>query len=258
VTTNFNEILVFSFGVDGQMTLAQAFITTGFPPDNIFISPDERFIYGTRSSNGVIQRFSLVSETGLISAMENTYSAVVNTSILVFSKEGDYIFAKGFNVPLTTFSVDQNGDLTLVSSVTGSDGVGINLMINQPSGGGDDDDDECVPGSFSIQIKPPSSGTVPIKLRDNIPVAIMGRCDFDPMQDVVFTTARFENAEPQRARRGIKFENRDVNGDGYLDVILFFPANQTTLNRFSTSASLSIQATDNQTLTATQSVRILK
>jgi 6-phosphogluconolactonase (cycloisomerase 2 family) len=258
VTTNFNKILVYSVEADGQLTLAQGFTTSGFPPDNIFISPDERFIYGTMSSNGVIQRFSLVTETGLISAMENSYSTFTNTSILLFSKDGTFLYTKGFNAPLTTFTIDQSGDLTLVSSVTGSEGVGINLMINEPTGGDDDDDGECVPGSFSIQIKPPSSGTVPIKLRDNIPVAIMGRCDFDPLDELTLTTARFENAEPQRTRRGTKYEYRDVNGDGFLDVILFFPASQTTLNRFSTSASLSVTTTSNATLTASQSVRILK
>jgi len=109
VTTLAQSIFVYDIAVDGQLSLGQTLSTTAFAPRVIYISSDERFIYGTSETAGTIQRFSLNTETGRINALESTLNVTSGTSLLALSKNGDYLFSKGLNVPISTFSITSWG-----------------------------------------------------------------------------------------------------------------------------------------------------
>jgi uncharacterized protein YprB with RNaseH-like and TPR domain len=112
--------------------------------------------------------------------------------------------------------------------------------------------------SFSIQIRPPSSGTVNLSLQASAQaVALISSCAVDTVSAIDYSSARFAGASPITNRNSIRKEIYDVNGDGRNDTVLFFNIKTTNLSKFATQATLTVNGSSSGSFTASQSVRMV-
>ncbi|WP_236622342.1 Ig-like domain-containing protein [Novipirellula maiorica] len=82
--------------------------------------------------------------------------------------------------------------------------------------------------------------------RKKIEVAILANSDLDPLTMLDFGSLRLQSSEsgsaarvPSHRKHGFKYETRDVNGDGKLDVVIQFQSSDTGLSSDDTSLLLS-------------------
>ena len=111
---------------------------------------------------------------------------------------------------------------------------------------------------ISIDIKPGDpDNTINLKSRGVVPVAILGSATFDPTT-VDAATVRLAGAPVATRGRGVPMTSvADVNGDGYLDLLLHFRTQSLQLTSASTEAVLYGETFSGQRLRGADSVRIV-
>lgn len=105
---------------------------------------------------------------------------------------------------------------------------------------------------FHIDIKP-GSNTNPVNpgSKGVTPVAVLGSIDFDAMQ-VDVSTVRFGPADAPTAHNG---HVQDVNGDGFIDMMMHFKTQETGIVCGDTEASLTGETFDGALFTGTDAVK---
>jgi hypothetical protein len=111
---------------------------------------------------------------------------------------------------------------------------------------------------ITIDIKPGDpDNTINLKSRGTVPVAILGSATFDPTT-VDPATVTLAGAPVATRGNGVPMTSiADVNGDGYLDLLLHFRTQDLQLTRASTEAVLYGQTFSGQRIRGADAVRIV-
>jgi len=111
---------------------------------------------------------------------------------------------------------------------------------------------DCCP-EMEIDIKPGSDvNRINPKSKGVIPVAILGSADLD-VHDIDQSTIAFGPSAMDTHKQGGHFE--DVNGDGYVDLVLHFPTQETGIQSGDTEACLTADLNDGCSLSACDNIR---
>lgn len=174
------------------------------------------------------------------------------------------------------YLLDENGDDGDDNTETGLfyiDDTAETWYLWRNVGGGDDEDEEDLsPGpecqflmsseeplrklspatvSVMIDIKP-GSGTNPVNPRSKgvIPVAVLGSIDFDATQ-IDYSTTAFGPAEASSAHDG---HVKDVNADGFMDMVFHFKTRETGIVCGDTETTLSGETFDGTPFSGTDTL----
>jgi hypothetical protein len=111
---------------------------------------------------------------------------------------------------------------------------------------------------ITIDIKPDDpDNTINLKSRGTVPVAILGSATFDPTT-VDPATVTLAGAPVVTRPNGVPMTSiADVNGDGYLDLLLHFRTQDLQLTRTSTEAVLYGETFSGQRIRGADAVRIV-
>jgi 6-phosphogluconolactonase (cycloisomerase 2 family) len=242
-------VLVYSVDQAGQLSFEQSFFVAN-APQSLVIAPGERVVYGA-SPQGVLWRFDL-DESGLVTGSQVEEAGLIY-STLAMPRSGNFLYVKDFGGAVRAYSVNTANQVSLAlvpGAPFGSPSAGMSLAISEPP--------SCSE-NFSIQIRPPSSGTVNLSLKaGSQPVALITSCAVDAVTGLNLSSARFAGATPLTQRNGsIKKDVYDFDGDGRDDVVLYFNITATTLTQLSTQATLTVNGSSNGQYSASQSVRMV-
>jgi hypothetical protein len=243
-----NGVSVYSVGQAGQLSLEED-RPVSLAPQSLLVAPGDRAMYGA-SPDGVLWRFDL-DVNGAITGSQ-VEEVGLQYSTLAMPKSGSFLFVKSFFGGVRAYAINPANQVSL-SLIDGAPfGVasqGMSLAISEATSCSD---------SFSIQIRPPSSGTVNLSLQASAQaVALISSCAVDTVSAIDYSSARFAGASPITNRNSIRKEIYDVNGDGRNDTVLFFNIKTTNLSKFATQATLTVNGSSSGSFTASQSVRMV-
>jgi hypothetical protein len=224
-----NDIAVDSAGsayVVGNTPADQTTFPVALGPDITFNGDEDAFIAKVRPSGASLMYAGYIGGTGTDSA-----------SGVAVDKFGAAYVTGETDSDETTFPVKTGPDLTFNGSLDGFVAK-INVIIPPP-----------VP----IVIRP-GSGLAPIapQSRGAVPVALLSTDEFDATQ-VDLQSVRFGAKDSEAAP--VRATEEDVDGDGLMDLLLFFETQETGISCGDTFATLTGRTLDGQSISASDAIR---
>jgi 6-phosphogluconolactonase len=119
---------------DASLKLAPSSpFTTPDPPINLAVAPSGRFLYAAVGTNGI--EVLSVSSTGALALVSTQPSPTGNTSNLVISPDGKFLFAVDDDTTVSAYTIDAvTGKLTLVAGSPFAAGDQPSAIAVDPSG----------------------------------------------------------------------------------------------------------------------------
>ena len=135
----------------------------------------------------------------------------------------------------------------------------VRLITSNSQGADAYMDSVCVLLAIEIDIKPGSDpNSINLALNGVIPVALLGSEDFD-VTEVDQSTLEFEgNAARTKGKSGNIGAFEDVDGDGYADLVVQFPAEGLALSETDTEATVIGSLLDGTPIIGTDSIRVVQ
>lgn len=248
---------VAAFHVDGSGSLdavaGSPFPLGDFSPSFV-LTQDDRHVYA--GLEGQVQGFEVFSDGSLGQLPGSPYYGTIYAWALIHPPGAPWLLAGNLaGQSLRTLAIAEDGALTQTGSdVTVEDPlerIPNGAVYYRPSAGSLDVDIDIKPDNGTNPINPRSYGVTP--------VALLGSADFD-VTAVDVTTLRFGPGEAAPAHDltddwSYREPLRDVNLDGFTDLLAHFDTQETGIQCGDTAATLTGQLMDGTSVEGTDAVR---